>query len=226
MLTFTGTSKPATASLSGTGTAVTPAVCSVAPVTDPATVSFGTVAIGAPSKPVTVAAQNDNTAPCALSEMSSDSKNFPLVQPHAVKPCSDHLVLQPGESCVIAIAFYPTAPGSVSGALTVALGGPAAKVELSGLGADETPPTTPANFQFDPNATQCPTALVWDPSTDNVGVVGYNVYKNGKLFTTVTGTTYTDPDEGYTDTYAVAAVDAAGNISAETPSISEPAVCG
>ena len=226
VLTFTGISKPATAFLSGTGIAVTPAVCPVAPVTDPATVSFGTVAIGAPSRPVTVAAQNDNTAPCALSEVSSDSKNFPLVQPDAVKPCSDHLVLQPGESCVIAIAFYPTAPGSVSGALTVAFGGPAAKVELSGLGADETPPTTPANFQFDPYASQCPPALVWDPSTGNVGVVGYNVYKNGKLFTTVTGTTYTDPDEGYTDTYAVAAVDAVGNISAETPSISEPAVCG
>jgi len=226
VLTFAGISRPATASLSGTGTAVTLAGCSAAPITDTATVSFGKVAIGTQSKPVTVTVQNANAAPCALSERSSGAQNFPLLQPHAVNSCSDHLKLQPHESCVIAVAFYPTAPGSVSGALTVAFSEPAATVALSGLGADESPPTTPTGFQFDPSATQCPPTMVWDPSTDNVGVLGYNVYKNGNFLITVNGTTYTDPKEFYTDTYAVAAVDAAGNLSAETPSISRPAICG
>jgi hypothetical protein len=215
VLTFAGISRPATASLSGTGTAVAPAGCSAAPIMDTATVSFGRVAIASQSKPVTVTVQNANPAPCGLSERSSGVQNFPLLQPHAVNPCSDHLKLEPHESCVIAVAFYPTIPGSVSGALTVAFSGPAATVALSGVG-----------FQFDPSATQCPPAMMWDPSTDNVSVVGYNIYKNGNLLTTIKGTTYTDPKEIYTDTYAIAAVDAAGNISAETPSISEPAICG
>jgi len=57
--------------------------------------------------------------------------------------------------------------------------------------------------------------LSWKASTDNVGVAGYRVYRNGKLIATTTSTTHSDrglnPLTSYT--YAVGAFDAAGNSS-------------
>src|SRR4029078_11692357 len=57
--------------------------------------------------------------------------------------------------------------------------------------------------------------LIWGASSDNIGVTGYNVYRNGNLLTTVTGTTFGDstlsPSTSYS--YVVKARDAAGNIS-------------
>ncbi|NNF53089.1 MAG: hypothetical protein HKN03_01470, partial [Acidimicrobiales bacterium] len=61
--------------------------------------------------------------------------------------------------------------------------------------------------------------LTWNASTDNVGVVGYNVYRSddgglGPLLTTSAESFFTDGsvDAAVTYTYAVRAVDAAGNI--------------
>ncbi len=62
--------------------------------------------------------------------------------------------------------------------------------------------------------------LSWTASTDNVGVTGYGVYRDGALVTTVTVTTWTDPNPATgAHTYAVDAVDAAGNRSAQTAAI-------
>ena len=62
--------------------------------------------------------------------------------------------------------------------------------------------------------------LTWTASTDNVGVAGYYVYRStdgtqGPVVATVTGTTWLDTTvaEGVKHTYAVAAFDAAGNVS-------------
>jgi len=82
--------------------------------------------------------------------------------------------------------------------------------------ADTTPPTAP------PNLTATATgftsvSLSWGASTDNVGVTGYTVLRNGTAVITLPGTTtsYTDtglaPGTGYT--YQVTASDAAGNVS-------------
>jgi chitodextrinase len=60
----------------------------------------------------------------------------------------------------------------------------------------------------------------WTASTDNVGVAGYRVYRNGTQLGTSSTTTYTDahPLRG-TNTYTVYAYDAAGNLSlASSPS--------
>ena len=65
--------------------------------------------------------------------------------------------------------------------------------------------------------------LNWTTTTDNVGVTGYEIYRNGVLVaTTDTTTTYSDlsVDEGSAYAYTVRARDAAGNRSPE----SEPAV--
>jgi hypothetical protein len=57
--------------------------------------------------------------------------------------------------------------------------------------------------------------LGWQASSDDVGVVAYDVYRHGTLIATVTGTTYTDTSVqgGNTYTYEVKARDAAGNTS-------------
>ena len=63
--------------------------------------------------------------------------------------------------------------------------------------------------------------LSWTASTDNVGVIGYNVYRNGTLLPAATApdanppTTYNDEtaQPAPTYTYQVSAVDAAGNES-------------
>ncbi len=57
--------------------------------------------------------------------------------------------------------------------------------------------------------------LSWNVSTDNVGVAGYRIYRNGVIITTVEKTTYQDTGLRHSTTYmyTVAAYDAAGNES-------------
>jgi chitodextrinase len=80
--------------------------------------------------------------------------------------------------------------------------------------ADTTPPTAPTNL----TATAVSTSQVnlsWTASTDNVGVAGYTVYRNGVSVATVATTAYSDTglqaSTGYA--YTVAAFDSAGNVS-------------
>ena len=60
--------------------------------------------------------------------------------------------------------------------------------------------------------------LTWSPSTDNVGVIGYEVFRDGTNITTVGSTSYSNtglnPNTVYS--YAVRARDAAGNVSAHS----------
>jgi chitodextrinase len=62
--------------------------------------------------------------------------------------------------------------------------------------------------------------LEWDPATDNVGVVGYTVYRDGVSLGTVPATTTSFDDSGLTAattyTYTVDAFDAADNHSAQS----------
>jgi chitodextrinase len=84
---------------------------------------------------------------------------------------------------------------------------------------DITPPSVPTGLSA--TATSTPQVnLSWSASTDNVGVTGYTIYRNGSMITTVPGSTVT-----YTDTnvvqagsysYTVDAFDAAGNHSAQS----------
>jgi chitodextrinase len=83
-----------------------------------------------------------------------------------------------------------------------------------GATSDSTPPTAPANLTgvaVSPGQVD----LSWGASTDNVGVTGYKVYRDGAFLASATGTTYSDTavQAGATYTYTVYAYDAAGNIS-------------
>jgi chitodextrinase len=80
---------------------------------------------------------------------------------------------------------------------------------------DTSSPTVPTNLSA-AAASSSQVNLSWSAATDNVGVTGYRVTRNGTMIGTATGTTYSDtglaPQTTYT--YSVAAFDAAGNISA------------
>ncbi len=94
---------------------------------------------------------------------------------------------------------------------------------------DNAAPSVPGNVAVT-NVAVGTTRVAWNASTDNVGVTGYNVYRNpgpiggptgDALIGTVSGTatSFTDnmaaPATSYT--YRVSAVDAAGNTSALSP---------
>lgn len=63
--------------------------------------------------------------------------------------------------------------------------------------------------------------LTWNPSIDDTAVTGYNIYRDGSLFSSVTGTSYNNvglpANTKYT--YSVSAYDNSGNISAQSPVI-------
>jgi hypothetical protein len=62
-------------------------------------------------------------------------------------------------------------------------------------------------------------ALAWNTSTDNIGVVGYDVLRNGVRISQPLGTSYTDRPGRGTFTYQVRARDAVGNLSGLSSSV-------
>jgi chitodextrinase len=79
---------------------------------------------------------------------------------------------------------------------------------------DKEPPSKPTNLSGT-STSYSSVSLVWDESTDNVGVVGYNVYKDGVLVDISPTTSYIVTGLKANTTYAfgVRAVDKAGNLS-------------
>ncbi|MEC3421076.1 lytic polysaccharide monooxygenase [Bacillus cereus] len=63
--------------------------------------------------------------------------------------------------------------------------------------------------------------LTWNASTDNVGVKGYQIFRNGEMIDTVLGTHFIDkklqPSTEYS--YTVKAIDSAGNVSKESTAL-------
>jgi chitodextrinase len=86
--------------------------------------------------------------------------------------------------------------------------------------ADTTAPSVPGSLAVS-MVSGARVDLSWSASSDNVGVVGYRIYRDGVETGTSTGVSYTDstalPATSYT--YNVAAYDAAGNYSAQTPAL-------
>ena len=85
---------------------------------------------------------------------------------------------------------------------------------------DNIPPSTPTGLVAAAGDKQV--ALSWNGSTDNVGVVGYLVYRNGTQVAQTTATTYTDSGltDGTSYSYTVVAFDAAGNVSTASTAVS------
>jgi hypothetical protein len=64
-------------------------------------------------------------------------------------------------------------------------------------------------------ATKTEVVLMWNPATDNVGVAGYQVFKNGALIGTTVTTSFVDTNgsKGSGASYTLDAFDASGNVS-------------
>ncbi|MGH3648474.1 MAG: YbhB/YbcL family Raf kinase inhibitor-like protein [Micromonosporaceae bacterium] len=85
---------------------------------------------------------------------------------------------------------------------------------------DAQPPTVPTGLRST-TVTSNSVTLAWNASTDNIGVKGYRVFRNGTEFADVPDLTATDsglqPDTTYN--YTVAAYDANGNVSAQSGAV-------
>jgi chitodextrinase len=82
---------------------------------------------------------------------------------------------------------------------------------------DTTAPTVPTGLTS--ISTGMTSATVsWTASTDNVGVTGYHVFRNGTQIATTASSSYNDSGltSGVTYSYTVSAYDAAGNTSAQS----------
>ncbi|HEX8867281.1 MAG TPA: discoidin domain-containing protein, partial [Lentzea sp.] len=136
----------------------------------------------------------------------------------------------PNSANTVTIDFTAATTRYVRVRITANTGWPAGQLsefEVYGpTSGDTQAPTAPGNLAFtQPQSGQI--RLTWNASTDNVGVTGYDVYANGTLRTTVTGTTYTDSQpDGLKVTYHVIAKDAAGNQSPASNSVTREGATG
>ncbi|MQY12600.1 hypothetical protein SRB5_27360 [Streptomyces sp. RB5] len=91
--------------------------------------------------------------------------------------------------------------------------GPVTATTTGGGDQDTEPPTAPGNLRAT-GSTSSSVSLAWDAASDNRGVTGYDVYRDGVLQGSTAGLTYTSsglsPSTAYS--YTVRAKDAAGNV--------------
>ena len=87
-------------------------------------------------------------------------------------------------------------------------------------GSDTTAPSAPSGVTVS-STTSSSVALSWSASTDNVGVTGYRVYRDGTLVGSPSSTSFTDTGLAASTTYSytVKAIDAAGNLSAASSAV-------
>lgn len=99
----------------------------------------------------------------------------------------------------------------------------AVTVTIDNTTSDTTPPSTPTNLQAQA-ASASQINLSWSAATDNVAVVGYRVYRNNGSNPIVTVSSTSFGDSGLTAStmysYTVTAIDAAGNQSPQSASVS------
>ncbi|MBP2474930.1 GH18 family chitinase [Crossiella equi] len=92
--------------------------------------------------------------------------------------------------------------------------------DCAGGGGDQSAPSVPGGLRVT-GAASSSLSLSWTAATDNVGVTGYRVYEGNQVVATSTGTSVsvTGLAAGSTHTYAVTALDAAGNESGRSQSV-------
>jgi hypothetical protein len=97
---------------------------------------------------------------------------------------------------------------------------------IHALMADTEPPTPPASFE-QIGKTQSAITVSWTPSSDNVGVTGYVLYRGAELVATTTAVSHTHEELecGTSEAFSVQAFDAAGNRSAPATLTARTAAC-
>lgn len=91
---------------------------------------------------------------------------------------------------------------------------------------DTSPPSVPTGLAAS-SVTQTSLTLTWSASSDDVGVTGYDVYRNGTKMTSgsATSSSQTDLACGTSYSFAVAAHDAAGNASSKATLNASTSAC-
>jgi exo-1,4-beta-D-glucosaminidase len=133
------------------------------------------------------------------------------------------ITLFPGESQALNVSYRSADLRGATPVVSV-YGSNATKIDVvadAGGGGDHQPPTVPGNVHTTPVAAGS-VGLAWDASTDDVAVTGYDVYRDGTLLATVTGTSTVDSAVSASTTYSyvVRAKDAAGNSSDPSTALS------
>jgi len=174
-----------------------------------------------------VSITNRETAACAVSAFSLTDA-VPTGWSATMAPAS--LALGPGETGY-ALLTVTSASGAAVGTYSATI-----RASTSGtsetssavatyaiqLPRDDSAPTAPSNLTAVVNQKKKQIALGWKAATDNVGVVGYRVWRNGVSVATSATTGWVDQawSGGASYTYAVTAFDAAGNVSPAGNSVS------
>jgi fibronectin type 3 domain-containing protein len=114
---------------------------------------------------------------------------------------------------ILPAAFDASSAGNQAGAFTSL--GTAFSVMIAG--PDTIPPATPSAPTLSTSSSTGAT-ITWIPTTDNVGVAGYNIYRNGAVVSQSATPNFIDTGltPGATYTYALSAFDAQGNISPQS----------
>jgi len=157
--------------------------------TNPATV--GSVRFGLDTNPSHIV---ENVAPYALAGDTSGNYN-------AWTPTL-------GSHTVTATPFSGSAASGTAGtALTI-------NFTVIDQAGDTIAPTAPSNLLANAK-THSSVSLSWTAATDNVGVTGYEIWRNSVRIATTTGTSYVNSGLAASTTYSyfVKAYDAAGNVS-------------
>jgi chitodextrinase len=125
-----------------------------------------------------------------------------------------------GKSYVVAVDAYDAAGNRSAKSSSVTVATSTCPV------SDTQAPTTPGNLRAT-SATESSVAVAWNASTDNVGVTGYNVYRDGTFVATTTATSHnlTGLTCATSYTFGVEALDAAGNKSTRASLTAATAAC-
>jgi chitinase len=94
-------------------------------------------------------------------------------------------------------------------------------LQSGGGGGDTQAPSTPSGLSS-PSKSATSVSLSWSASSDNVGVTGYDIYRNGTLAGSSTSTSYTATGLSASTAYSftVKAKDSAGNVSSASSALS------
>ncbi|MFN8157838.1 MAG: metallophosphoesterase [Candidatus Nanopelagicales bacterium] len=158
-----------------------------------------------------------DSAPAASTSSTSATFTFHSSRTPATYTC--RLDGAAGTACTSPVTYSGLAAGSHTFSVAATSGGATDTTPATATWrVDVSAPTTPASLTAN-GVTPTSVALTWSASTDDVGVTGYDVLRDGAKLTSVGAvTTWTDSTvaAASTHTYALVARDAAGNTSTAT----------